>query len=64
LISAPGASLSAGVAGSLLGAKAPVGSPLLRTPAGVSRLPLQLTMSFNKAKQNKNRFTLFMVESV
>ena len=35
LISAPGASLSAGVPGSLLGALAPAGSPLPRTPAGV-----------------------------
>jgi len=36
-------SLSAGVPGSLLGANAPVGSPLPRTPAGVERLPLQST---------------------
>jgi hypothetical protein len=35
LIEAEGASLSAGVPGSLLGAFAPPGSPLPRTPAGV-----------------------------
>jgi hypothetical protein len=35
LISALGTSLSAGVPGSLLGAEAPAGSPLPRTPAGV-----------------------------
>jgi hypothetical protein len=41
MICAPGTSLSAGGTGSLLGAYAPVGSPLPRTPAGVSCLPLQ-----------------------
>jgi hypothetical protein len=38
LICAPGTSLSAGGPGSLLGAKAPAGSPQALTPAGVSHL--------------------------
>ncbi|MDQ1000172.1 hypothetical protein QFZ28_000572 [Neobacillus niacini] len=45
LICAPGASLSAGGSGSLLGAKAPAGSPLSRPPAGVSHLPHKSTGS-------------------
>jgi hypothetical protein len=47
LISAPGASLSAGVPGSLLGAKAPAGSP----PAPYSRRSLR-TWSGNQQGSN------------
>jgi inner membrane protein len=64
LICAPGASLSAGVPGSLLGAKAPVGSPQPRTPAGVfaPSAPINMvkkaTISFNTAKLKGGPFLL------
>ncbi len=51
LISAPGASLSAGWAVSLLGALRLWGLTCPTAPAGVSHLPLQSTLTFNIVKK-------------
>jgi hypothetical protein len=59
LISAPGGKRFAGVPGSLLGALAPAGSPLPRTPAGVfaafrsNQHAKKSTITFNTAKNLK-----------